>query len=113
MAGETINLGAEVCPGRNSPICYNVPNDAGATVAYIDWASQYRRLIISLNGVTYDSGLWAVNSLTNVTLYAGNGAPLYVTGLSFTFVTHRCVQEGRVCVSPMTTTLMGGALETQ
>ena len=105
----TITLGSDSCLA--SYICSNVPNDAGATVAYVDWAHQYNRLLVSLNGVTYDSGLWMVSTPTNAALYAPDGSVIYAT-LEFSIVRKPCVREGRATVCPVIVTLNGGTLVT-
>jgi len=106
---DTITLSSEHCVGGLSPICYAVPNNAGATIAYVDWASRFSRLFVSLNGTTYDSGLYAVSGLENVPLYAPDGAVIYAS-LSFHYVSKPCVREGRVTVCPVIATLTGGKL---
>src|SRR6266404_3952307 len=85
-------------------ICPNVPNDSGQSIDYIAYSSRYGRLSASINGVLWDSGLWAVlgqgPAFTSVPLYDGTG----VIYLTITFaggqVTGPCVQSGRVCVFP-------------
>lgn len=106
---ETITLSADACTSTH--ICWNVPNDANATIAYVDWASQYRRLLVSVNGITYDSGLYAVSGLSNVPLYAPDGSVLYAT-INFSEVRKPCVRSGRVTVCPVIVTLTGGMLVT-
>ena|SRR5215469_11073568 len=106
---NTIDLGSDRCVGGVNPICYAVPNNVGATIAYVDWASKYSRLLVSLNGTTYDSGLYAVSGLENVPLYAPDGAVIYAS-LSFHYVSRPCVREGRVTVCPVIATLTGGKL---
>ena len=74
---EDITLSAEPCTATR--ICYNVPNDGGLTIDYLTASAQYGRVIISIDGVTYDSGLYAVYpmpelTLSNVRLYAGDGS---------------------------------------
>jgi hypothetical protein len=106
----TIHLGTDTACD-SAYICTNVPNDADAHIAYIDWAAHYERVIVSLNGVTYDSGLWAAKAPTNVAAYAPSGAVIYVT-LNFETVQSPCVREGRGIVCPLDVTLVGGTLVT-
>ena len=98
---ETITLLPESCGNGNpasSVECLNVPNNASASIPYINWSGHYRRLLVSLNGQLYDSGLWALpaGSPTSVTIYDASGAPLTVT-LSFTFTYLKC--SNRYCPS--------------
>lgn len=104
----TVNLGSETC--SNNQVCLNVPNDSGLTIDWISDANQYQRLLVSINGDVYDSGLWGAPNLSAFTLYDGAGHVL--TGSLSITITHaaKCVQEGRVCVFPKTVTLNGGSL---
>lgn len=110
QASQTITLDTMPCTATN--ICFNVPNDSGVSVDYISDAIQYKRLVMSVNGEIYDSGIWALNgqlNQTDVPLYAANGSVLYAT-LAFTVTTGKCVQQGRVCVTPRHVTLVSGTL---
>lgn len=111
MAGvanaQTVTLGSEPCT-RNQ-ICYSVPNSGGLEINYIDWASQYGRLIISIGTVQYDSGLYAYPNLTAFTIYSPTGQPLSGS-LNISISYGKCVQEGRVAVCPKYVTLVGGSL---
>lgn len=104
----TISLGSEACTATK--ICFNVPNDAGVSVDYISNATQYGRLLVSLNGDLYDSGLWAYPTLNGSPLYGANGAVIYVT-LAFSEVRKPCVRSGRVTVCPVVITLMSGSIQ--
>lgn len=107
----TIHLGAESC--TRTQICFDVPNDGGVSVDYISDASQYGRLLISIDGDVYDSGIYAYPNLAAFTLYDAEGKPLSGS-ISITIVTGtKCVQSGRVCVFPKTVVLNGGTLVTQ
>jgi hypothetical protein len=104
----TIHLGSESC--TRTQICFNVPNDAGVSVDYISDATQYGRLVISVDGDIYDSGLYAYPNLATFTIYDAVGNPLSGS-LSITITTGtKCVQSGRVCVFPKTVVLNGGTL---
>jgi len=105
---ETITLSPEQCTATN--ICFNVPNDAGVTIDYISNATQYQRLLVSINGDIYDSGLWTVTSLQDMPLYDPNGAVIYVT-LTFSVTTKPCIRSGRVTVCPRLVTLTGGTIQ--
>lgn len=105
---QTINLGSEQCSATN--ICFNVPNNAGAEIDYVDYSSHYERLTVSMGGVMYDSGLWMVKSLTNVPLYSPTGAVIYAT-VNFSAAQGKCVQSGRVAVCPITITLTSGSIQ--
>lgn len=107
----TINLGAEAC--TRTQICFDVPNDAGVSVDYISDATQYGRLLISIDGDIYDSGIYAYPNLSAFTIYNAVGNPL-AGSLSISIVTGtKCVQSGRTCVFPKTVTLNGGRLNIQ
>lgn len=108
-SAETINLQGVACTRTN--ICEEVPNDAGAAVDFISDATQYKRLLVSLNGMVYDSGIWKVTGpLTNVPLYAADGSEMLATLDIQVVQGTKCVQEGRVCVFPRTVTLISGTL---
>ena len=107
---ETVNLVPQACTATN--ICFQVQNDAGLAIDYISDAIQYRRLIVSINGDQYDSGLYALNGSmdqTNVPLYDPDGKVLYAT-LAFTVTIGTCVRSGRATVCPRHVHLDGGAL---
>jgi hypothetical protein len=105
---QTVTLEQTNCTATN--ICYNVPNSASLTIDYVDWAAQYKRLLVSVNGEIYDSGLWAVSgALSNVPLYSGSGAVIYAT-LEFNTVIGPCVRQGRVTNCKHTVTLVSGSL---
>ena len=77
---ETVALGKTPC-GTTNPMCYSVPNNDAITISYIDWARQYARLLIRMDGVTYDSGIGGVQNrtVTNTPLVAPNGTTIYAT----------------------------------
>jgi hypothetical protein len=104
-----ITLGADACTATK--ICFQVPNDSGASVDYISDATQYGRLVVSLNGDLYDSGIWAYPTLDNSPLYDASGNVLYAT-LQIAVVHKPCVRSGRVTVCPVVVTLTGGTLVT-
>jgi hypothetical protein len=70
----TITLGAQTC--TRTQICFNVPNNARVDVDYISDATQYGRLLISINGGIYDSGIYAHPHLSAFTIYNAVGTPL-------------------------------------
>lgn len=104
----TVTLGSETCTATQ--ICFNVPDNGGVSIDYISDASQYGRLVISIDGDIYDSGLWAYPNLSNFTIYNGLGRPL--SGSISLAITRgaKCVQSGRVCVYPKSVELLGGSL---
>jgi hypothetical protein len=104
---ETITLGSEPCTATK--ICYSVPNNAGVSVEYISDATQYGRLLISIDGDLYDSGLWTYPNLANTTLYDPLGSPLQVS-IDITVVQKPCVRSGRGTSCPKVVTLNGGTL---
>lgn len=105
---ETVTLGSEAC--TRTQICFQVPNSGGWEIDYISDATQYGRLVISLGGDIYDSGIYAYPSLAAFTIYDAVGNPLSGS-LHITIVTGtKCVQSGRVCVFPKTVVLNGGTL---
>jgi hypothetical protein len=55
-AADTITVQQTGC--TSTQLCFNVPNDGGVTIDYISDATQYGRLLISINGNLYDSGLY-------------------------------------------------------
>lgn len=105
---KTITLGSETCLATS--VCFNVPNDAGVSVDYISNATQYGRLVVSLNGDIYDSGLWAYPTLNNSPLYDAKGAVIFVT-LVFSEVRKPCVRSGRATVCPVVITLTSGSIQ--
>jgi hypothetical protein len=105
---EAITLSPEPCTATR--ICFNVPNDAGVSVDYISDATQYGRLVVSLNGDIYDSGLWTYPSLNNSPLYDAKGAVIYVT-LAISEVHKPCVRSGRATVCPVVITLTSGSIQ--
>ena len=107
---ETVNLVPQACTATN--ICMQVQNDAGLAIDYISDAIQYRRLIVSVNGDQYDSGLYALNgslNQTNVPLYDPDGKVLYAT-LAFTVTTGTCVRSGKATACPRHVHLDSGTL---
>jgi hypothetical protein len=107
----TITLGAEAC--TRTQICFNVPNNARVDVDYISDATQYGRLLISINGDIYDSGIYAHPHLSAFTIYNAVGRPLSGS-LSITiWKGTKCVQSGRTCVFPKVVRLNGGKLNIQ
>ena len=108
---ETVKLGTEAC--TRTQICFHVPNNAGISIDYISDATQYGRLLISINGDIYDSGIYTYPHLSAFTIYNAVGKPLSGS-VSISIVTGtKCVQSGRVCVFPKTVTLKGGTLNIQ
>lgn len=105
---ETTNLEPMTC--YQTRVCINVPNTAGLQIDYISSSTQYGRLVISINGDIYDSGLYAYPDLSNFTLYDAIGRILTGSVSITTVRATKCVQSGRVCVFPTTVKLNGGTL---
>lgn len=94
-------------------LCFNVPNDAGVTLNYVDDAQQYGRVLVNMNGDIYDSGIYAIPRyapVNDLALFDANGKIMYAT-LNFTKVsTGPCHQQGRTTVCPYKVTLTTGTL---
>jgi hypothetical protein len=94
----------EPTPCVNAYYCLNAKNSANEPINVVTYSQHYGRLVMLINNVTWDSGLWALlgygTALVNVPLYDG----ISVIHVSITFaggqITGPCVQEGRVCVFP-------------
>jgi len=110
-AGSTVTLEPSTSPCLNAYYCTNVANSANEDIAVIIYSMHYGRLSAIIDGVLWDSGLWALGSnngavqpsvsLTLVPLYNGGGGIIYMS-IEFTGgqVTGPCHQQGRVCVFP-------------
>lgn len=92
-------------PCSQASYCSEVINDAGSDITVV-YAKQYGRLSAMIDGVLWDSGIYALprngsDVLVSVPLYDGAGNVLYAT-ITFTGgqVTGPCRQSGRVCVFP-------------
>jgi hypothetical protein len=94
-------------------LCFNVPNDAGVTLNYVDDAQQYGRVLVEMNGDIYDSGIWAIPRyapVNDLALFEANGKVMYAT-LNFLKVsTGPCQRQGKVTVCPYKVTLQTGTL---
>lgn len=109
---QATELETTTCTRTN--LCFNVPTDDGTVVNYISNATQYRRLIVDINGDMYDSGLWTMPPFNGVsqtaTLYDANGKSIYVT-LNWSIVTgSTCMPQGHTCVFPKVVTLVSGTI---
>lgn len=106
----------------NAYYCMAVTNDANESVAVITYSPHYGRLSAIINGVLWDSGLWALGSyngplqptvtLTNIPLTDGSGDTIY---MSIEFAggvgIPPCHQQGRVCVMPHSpVTIVSGSI---
>lgn len=103
FSASAITLGTVQCTKTN--LCYNVPNDAGVTIDYISNATQYGRLLVSINGELYDSGLFTYSNV----LYAADGSSL-TANLQWQVTNGPCNHSGRVTSCQKIVTLMGGTL---
>jgi hypothetical protein len=110
QAGMTISITNVPC---NNYLCFNVPNDAGVTLNYVDDAQAYGRVLVNLNGDVYDSGIYAIARyapVNDLPLYDAAGKVMYAT-LNFVKVsTGPCTRQGRVTVCPYAVTLTKGTL---
>ena len=109
QAGMTITMTNVPC----NYLCFNVPNDAGVTLNYVDDAQQYGRVLVNMNLDVYDSGIYAIARYAPVhdlALYDASGKVMYAT-LNFVKVsTGPCQRQGKVTVCPYTVTLTTGTL---
>jgi hypothetical protein len=104
-------------PCLNAYYCTNVNNSANEPIEVVTYSQHYGRLVVFINNVVWDSGLWALlgygTNLVNIPLYDGV-AVIYVS-ISFTGgqITGPCVQQGRVCVYPHApVSIVGGTIVT-
>ena len=67
-------LGAKAC--TRTQICFDVPNNARLSIDYISDAIQFGRLLISIDGDIYDSGVYVHPNLSAFTIYNAAGKPL-------------------------------------
>jgi hypothetical protein len=94
----------EPSPCSSTYYCQNVANSAGESIAVITYSQHYGRLSAMIDGVLWDSGLWALlgqgTTLVNVPLY--NGSEVIYMSIDFTGgqITGPCAREGRVTVCP-------------
>ena len=81
LAG-TATLVGQSC--TNNGICFEIANDAGLDISYINIAPKYGSMNASVNGVVYSTPLHSVNltavngviSVKGVPLFASDGTPL-------------------------------------
>lgn len=102
---ETINSTAPVDCGTLRQ-CAVVPNDAGESVTALDAAAQYGRVLVTINGVTYDSGLYVVlpmgDSFANVLLYGSDGSSARISASYTSYRTCNHTGRGQSCVTHWT-----------
>jgi hypothetical protein len=94
-------------------LCFNVPNDAGVTLNYVDDAQAYGRVLVNLNGEIYDSGIYAIAryaAVKDLALYDAAGKVMYATLNFVKVITGPCHQQGRVSICPYKVTLTTGTL---
>jgi hypothetical protein len=109
QAAMTIHMTNVLC----NYLCFNVPNDAGMTINYVDDAQQYGRVLVNMNGDVYDSGLYAIPRyapVNDLALYDATGKVMYATLKFLKVSTGPCQQQGKVSVCPYTVTLTTGTL---
>lgn len=107
----------EPTPCSNAYYCTNVNNSANEPIEVVNYSQHYGRLVMFINNVVWDSGLWALlgygTNLVNIPLY--DGVAVIRVSISFTGgqVTGPCVQQGRVCVFPHApVSIVGGTILT-
>jgi hypothetical protein len=99
----------------NAYYCTNVNNSANEPIEVITYNQHYGRLVVFIDNVVWDSGLWALlgqgTNLVNIPLYDG-AAVIYVSvGFKGGQVTGPCVQQGHVCVYPHApVSIVGGSI---
>ncbi|MEP6885354.1 MAG: hypothetical protein ABJC66_11445 [Gammaproteobacteria bacterium] len=109
QAQTVVNLGTLPCTATH--ICFNVPNDGAIAVDYISDAIQYKRLVISVGGDIYDSGVWTLDGALNqtgVSLYDPLGNSILVTIVLTDYVSRTCRQNGKTCTFTHSVTLVSG-----
>jgi hypothetical protein len=97
--------------------CSNVNNSANEPIEVLNYNQHYGRLVVFINNVVWDSGLWALlgygTSLTNIPL--SDGTDVIYVSVTFTGgqVTGPCVRQGRVCIFPRApASVTGGTIVT-
>jgi hypothetical protein len=98
-------------PCTSSYVCSNVKNTGGLNIEYLDDNPNYQRLVVNINGVVYDSGLYLAKVPVNVPLYGPNDVVYATVNISVTI--GPCVRSGRVTVCPKTVVLESGSLSSQ
>jgi hypothetical protein len=102
-AATTVTLENTQCV--NAYYCTDVNNSANEPIEVITYNQHYGRLVVFIDNVVWDSGLWALlglgTTLVNIPLTDGTGDSITVS-VTFTGgqVTGPCVQQGRVCIFP-------------
>ena len=106
LAG-TASIGPETTysPGTASYFFVNVPNTDGLAIEYVTYSNTFKRMLVQIAGVVYDSGIWAAQSMANVPMYAADGSVVYGTLVITVKATGPCVRSGRVTVCPHSETL--------
>ena len=76
---------------------YAPANDAGLSISWFCGTNRYGRVSTTIDGVFYDSGLYALPayslSFSDVALYGANGVTIHATASYYT--TRNCVRTGR------------------
>jgi hypothetical protein len=111
----TITLPAQTCSGTSTAQTCSNPAPG---IEYLSQSEHYGRLLVTMNGEMYDSGLWAVYPASvngemvtsSAVLTAADGTTL-TASITWKVVTaSKCIQEGRTCIFPTTVTLIGGTI---
>jgi hypothetical protein len=85
LASTTATLVGQSC--TNNGICFEIANDAGLDISYINIAPKYGSMSASINGVVYSTPLHSVNltavngviSVKSVPLFASDGTQISVS----------------------------------
>ena len=103
----TTNIGPETTysPGTASYFFVNVPNAGGLEIEYLTYSNTFKRMLVQIAGVVYDSGIGAAQTMANVPMYAPDGSVVYGTLVITIKSTNPCVRIGRVTVCPHSETL--------
>jgi hypothetical protein len=96
---DTITLGSADCGTLRQ--CAVVPNNASVSVTALDAASQYGRVLVTIDDVTYDTGLWVVYpmgaSFSNVRLIGSDGTSIQLSAVYTSYKTCNQVGRGQSC----------------
>lgn len=106
QASTTFTVGSEVC---SLTVCHSVPNSGGVTIDYIQYTPKVQSLIVSIDGVVYDTGLYGAPNTSNLVIYASDGTFITVN-LNYTINSHyNCHQNGRTQVCQTQESILDGS----
>jgi hypothetical protein len=103
FAGTTVTLYGEPC--ANTGECFNVRNDSGLAVDYLQTSCGTGCVAVAINGVRYSTGLNGTDNISHNGVISVRGATLYATDgsslvLSFdvSVTPARCGNRGYFCL---------------